>query len=576
MNLHTLYFSYNKKKYSLKYIPLSFVDDLEASIDIVDLVWRYTKLKKAGTNYKALCPFPWHSEKTPSFVASPAKQIGYCFGCHRGGWPVKFIMDMENCDFREALWILANITGKEVPWFSENKEKIEIKKNLYSLYKDATNYYKNTLEKHPEVKKYLMDRGLTAEDIKKFHFWYSDSGVSLYGYLKEKWYEDTLIASSNIFLDVKSRKDKFIGRVIFPIQNLRGDFVAFAGRILGKWEPKYLNSPASDIYDKSSILYGLYDARNTITKVDHVIITEWYMDTIALHRAGFFQTVAVSGTALTEKHITILKRLTKKVYLCFDNDKAWEQATRNSLEILKNKDLEVKIITLSGGKDPDECLENGQDFNTLINTALSPIAYLIEKNNYNLSSIDEKKKFLWEILDIIRNYSDSIERDTYIKELSQMSNTPVSILYEMYKKTKTAKREVETHDEKKTNVSAEDIIIAYIFEDPDYKDFISENIVFPAGISKNLQTVLEKPEEYFSGLDMNRKEKYKALAFSLSDKWLSSEDMQKEVLKQVYSLNRHYYKTLSGQYKQAMASWDNDALLEYSKLLQIAKKHNIK
>ncbi len=554
---------------------MSFVDDLEASIDIVELVWRYTKLKKAGTNYKALCPFPGHSEKTPSFVASPAKQIGYCFGCHKWGWPVKFIMDMDNCEFREALQILWNITGTEIPGYTENKETIEIKKNLYSLYRDATNYYKQALSKSPEVKKYLMDRGLKAEDIEKFHFWYADSGISLYNYLKDKWYEDEQIGQSNIFLDIKSRKDKFIGRVIFPIQNLRGDFVAFAGRILWKWEPKYLNSPASDIYDKSSILYGLYDARNAITKNDYIIITEWYMDTIALHRANYLQCVAVSGTALTEKHITILKRLTHKIYLCFDADKAWEQATKNSIEILKNKGLEVKVISLWAWKDPDEFLEWGWDFQELIDHALSPIAFLIKANKYNLTSIDEKKKFIAEILDIIRNYSDAVEQDTYLKELSKVSNTPVSIIYELFKWTRKAKAEFEENPEKRS-LSPEDTLIALLQDNPEIKNEIVEGIIFPEWISPKLQTALDDIGSFIKRLDLSQKEKYKAIAMSYMSKGNTQEEQTAERKTVLLWLNRLYYKSLFEQYKTAMNSGDNDAFVKYSALLQIAKKHNIK
>lgn len=557
---------------------MTFVDDLEASIDIIDLVWRYTKLKKAGTNYKALCPFPGHNEKTASFVASPAKQIGYCFWCHKWGGPIKFIIDMENCEFREALQILWNITGTEIPGYTEDKEKIEIKKNLYSLYKDATNYYKKALSENPEIKKYLMDRGLSDESIAKFHFWYSDSWVSLYNYLKEKWYEDDLIASSQIFLNIKTRKDKFIGRIIFPIQNLRWDFVAFAWRIIWKWEPKYLNSPASDIYDKSNILYGLYDARTTITKVDHIIITEWYMDTIALHSFGFPQSVAVSGTALTEKHITIIKRLTHKIYLCFDDDKAWEWATRNALETLKNKWLEVKIIQLEWGKDPDEVLQGWVDFNQLINNALSPIAYLIQKNNYNLESIDDKKKFIWEILDIIKNYSDNIEQDFYIKELATVSNTPASILYELFKKAKTAKQEPsEKTDIRSENIaSPEDIIIWYLLENPEYKDKIQEDIIFSEWISEMLKKALDNINTFIWELDLQRKEKYKALAFSLWNKCTSQQDRDRDYYSAINLLNRHYYKSLSERYKAAMNTGDDSALIQYSELLQKAKKHQIK
>lgn len=554
---------------------MSFVDDLEASIDIVELVGRYTRLKKAGTSYKALCPFPGHNEKTASFVVSPAKQIWYCFGCHKWGGPVKFIMDMENCEFREAMQVLGNITGREIQGFTEDKEKIEIKKNLYSLYRDATNYYKTALEKHPEVKKYLIDRGLSPEDIDKFHFWYSDNWLALYSYLKEKWYEDELIEKSHIFLDVRSKRDKFIGRIIFPIQNLRWDFVAFAGRIIWKGEPKYLNSPASDIYDKSSILYGLYDARNTITKVDYIIITEWYMDTIALHRAGFLQTVAVSGTALTEKHITILKRLTHKVYLCFDNDKAWEQATRSSLELLKNKGLEVKIITLDWGKDPDEALESGIDFNILIENALSPIAYLIEKNKYNLDSLDEKKKFLSEIFEIIHNYSDSIEQDNYLKEVANISNTPLKIIYEMFSKRNTPKKQV-VENSSSQQITSDDIIIWYIYDDPTHIDLIKQNIIFPEWISISLQKALEDSQIFFNALDLQNQEKYKAVSFQNMEKILSWEEHKQAIIKICHQINRNSYKKLSEIYKSAMNNGDTEALQKYSLLLQEAKKHNIK
>ncbi len=559
---------------------MGFVEDLENSIDIVELVWRYTKLKKTWANYKAHCPFPGHSEKTPSFVVSPAKQIGYCFGCHKWGWPVKFIMDMENSEFREAINILGSITGREIEGFTEDKEKIQIKKNLYSLYKDAATYYKWALERNPEIKKYLMDRGLWAEDISKFHFGYSDSGISLYNTLKEKGYDDDLISKSAIFLDMRTKKDKFIGRVIFPIQNLRGDFVAFAGRIVGQWEPKYLNSPASDIYDKSSILYGLYDARSTITKVDHIIITEWYMDTIALHRAGFFQTVAVSGTALTEKHITILKRLTHKIYLCFDNDKAWDQATRSSLEILKNKWLEVKIIILSWAKDPDEYLEKWKDFQMLIDDAVSPIAYLITKNNYNLSSLDEKKKFITEILEMIKSYSDSIEQDMYLKELSKVSDTPVNVIYEMFRKTKASKAP-KNYDEKESDVedtviSSQDLAIAHIFENNDSISMIQDGLVFDLPEWSPLGKALQEFNAFQNKLDLSTKERYKALAFQITSKELSRDDYISSLEKLIYTLNKNLYKILTTQYKKEIKDWDDSAFTKYSEIVAIAKKHNIK
>lgn len=554
---------------------MSFTEELEQSIDIVELVWRYAKLKKTGTSYKALCPFPWHSEKTPSFVVSPVKQIAYCFWCHKWGGPLKFLMDMENCDFREAVMMLGSITGREVQGFHENKEKIELQKNLYGLYKDAVYYYATALEKSPEIKKYLMDRGLNEDDIKKFSFGYADSGNALYNFLKEKGYDETLIQQSQIFLDTKTRKDKFIGRVIFPIQNLRGDFVAFAGRIIGKGEPKYLNSPASEIYDKSSILYGLYTARSAITKKNQIIITEGYMDTIALQRAWFLQSVAVSGTALTEKHITIIKRLTHRVYLCFDNDHAGEQATKSALETLKNNGLEVRIIVLEGAKDPDEYLETGNDFQACIDAARSPIAYTIEKNKYDLGSIDEKKKFLLEMIDVIKNYSDTIEQDTYLKEVAQKSETPLKIIYEMFQKRNIPQKTTQ-HNEQ-AFFSWEDILISYIFEDHSYKEKIASSLIFPKALSLDLQKVLttESPS-FFENLNLDQKEKYKALAFQNMEKCFTSEEHLQKIQKLCEQLNRSSYKTLSEKYKKQMLTGDTQALSEYSLLLQIAKKHNIK
>ncbi|NDK10187.1 DNA primase [Candidatus Gracilibacteria bacterium] len=554
---------------------MSFVDDLEQSIDIVDLVGRYTRLKKAGASYKAHCPFPGHSEKTPSFVVSPVKQIAYCFGCHRGGGPVKFIMDMEATEFREAVQILGNITGREIQGFTESKEVIQIKKNLYSLYKDASVYYQKSLKENPEIKKYLMDRGLSEDDIINFAFGYADSGVSLYNYLKDKGYQDEQIEQSHIFLDIRQKKDKFIGRVIFPIENLRGDTVAFAGRIIGSGEPKYLNSPASDIYDKSSILYGLYKARKAISTSDQIIVTEGYMDTIALHRYNFLQTVAVSGTALTEKHITIIKRLTHKIYLCFDNDKAGEQATKLSLELLKNKGLEVKIIEISGAKDPDEFLEGGGNFQILIDSAITPIQYLIQKTSYNLESIDEKKKFLSEIFETISSYSDSIEQDMYLQEISKLSKTPLALIYEMYKKRGNTQKEV-AEKAPKIQLSTDEILLSFVYDNYDAAEIVTNGLLFPEAKSSVLESALENPEKFFSSLDLQKKETLKALNFQNSQKYTNPEDMLGALHSAILQVNRIFYKQLTEKYKQKINQGDSQALVKYSELLQTAKKHNLK
>lgn len=560
---------------------MSSIEELESSIDIVDLVKRYTNLKKAWVNYKALCPFPGHNEKTPSFVISPAKQIAHCFGCHRWGWPLKFIMDVENCEFRDALEILGNITWVKIPGY--DKEKEQAKKNVYSLFKDIVSYYKNSLSQNPHIQKYLMERWLNSESITLFEFWYADSWVELYWYLKQKWYQDELIWESNVFLDLKSKKDKFIGRIIFPIKNIRWDIVWLAGRIIESGEPKYLNSPASNIYDKSSILYWLFEGRNEITKKDFIIITEWYMDAIALHQAGFKNTVCVSGTALTEKHIGIIKKLTSKIYLCFDNDHAGINATHLSIEMLKNKDLEVKIISLEWWKDPDEILKSWIDFDIFIKNAFSPIWYhlkLLQLNN----SITDTKEILKKLLDIVKNYQDNIEKDFYLKEIALKLNIKIDIVYLEYNKTKLARREDEFSVKIWNKLTSEDLIIWYCVKYPEKIDFIKNHIQFEKYLWKDLQNILNNGIDVIQSFELSKKNKY--ISLSQTDEALeikaqienqivkNENKIESTILKTLDQLNKNTIKNIETLLKEKINSWDIEALNDYKELLKIKKAHH--
>jgi len=557
---------------------LSIVEELENAIDVVELVQKYTSIKKAGTNFKWLCPFPGHSEKTASFMVSPAKQMAYCFGCHKGWWALKFVMDIENCEFKEAIEILGNLT-----WIAVNtnfdKEKYAVKKNMYSLYKDATNYYSEALKRYPEIKKYLYDRWINDESIKNFHLWYSDNWIWLYNYLKEKWYEENQIKSSNIFVDVKSRKDKFIWRVIFPIQNARWDFVAFTWRITTSWEPKYLNSPASDIYDKSSILYWLYTARGSVTKEWYIIITEWNADAVALQQYNIFNSVAVSGTALTEKHLTIIKRLTHKIFLCFDNDNAWEKATKLSIELLKNYGVEVKIILLKWWKDPDDILQKSwkEAFEKLINEAVTPIWYYIKKSNFNLNSIEDKKNLLALLLDIVKSYSNSIEKDYYLKEISTLLDINQKIIYDSFNRIREIrKKRPKSLD--KVHFTSECLAIWHIIFNEDNLKILKENIIFPDNIWEDLKSFLESPEKTLKSFELEKKERYKWLALRIEeeDKVRTEENKDDVIIKLAKKINIDLFKKISNELKNKMNSWDEVAFLEYSKLINTAKKHNIK
>lgn len=559
------------------------VEDLENAVDIVDLVWRYAKLRKAGVNYKALCPFPGHNEKTPSFVVSPVKQIGYCFGCHKWGWPVKFVMDIENCEFKESIEILGQMTGIAVNT-NFSPEKMEAKKNMYGLYKDVSQYYSWALQNNPEMQKYIFGRWLKSEDIETFWFGYADSGVNLYNYLKWKWYQDDIIGDSNIFVNLKARKDKFINRIVFPITNLRGDIVAFTGRVIWKWEPKYLNSPASNIYDKSAILYGLYSGKNGVIKKDYIIITEWQMDTISMQSKGFLNTVAVSGTALTDKHITLIKRLTKKIYLCFDDDKAWANATQLALETIKNNDLEVKIIVLQWWKDPDEVLQNAwvEAMQACIDQALTPIGYMIQKSDFNIESLDEKKKLLQTLLTVIKSFSDNVEKDIYLKEVAVKLGLNQHIIYDKFNRMRFEKNHNTDGENStiKTPYSSQDMAIGYIINNAKNAHYIKENLIFEAGLCPDLHDLLqwESAPELLARVWLEKKERYKAVWFEIEEIWSQKTDdnAQWDIDKLIGSMNKDIYKNLLNDLKAKMNAGDNDALIQYSELLKVAKKHNLK
>lgn len=558
---------------------MSNIQDLENSIDIVELVKRYTNLKKAWTNYKALCPFPGHTEKTPSFVVSPSKQIAHCFGCHRWWGPIKFVMDAENCNFKDAIEILSNITWVKIKWVDIEKEKQ--KNNVYSIFRDITNYYKNWLQNNPKILEYLINRWITQEYIAIFDFGYADSWLELYNYLKSKWYDDNLISLSNIFLDLKTKKDKFIWRVIFPIKNPRWDIVAFAWRIIDHWEPKYLNSPASDIYDKSAILYWLFEWRNEIYKKNYIIITEWYMDAISLHQAWYKNTVCVSGTAFTEKHIQIIKKLTKRIYLCFDGDKAWQNATDLAIEMLKNKDLEIKIITLTWGKDPDEVIKSWVDFNIFINNAITPIWYTISKL-WDIDNLSDKKELLNKLLVIVKSFYDNVERDYYLKEISKKLDIKLEIVYYEYNKTKSWNNNI-TQIKPKFTITSEDLLISRIIKYKDKLEFIKKELdyeIIKKYFSPLLSQIISSSWE-IDDLDLETKEKYKSLqnmdemlemkAWIETNVVKNEDKIEKDIISNIKKFKMDLYKNIEKQLKDGISAWNIEFLEDYKYFLKNLK-----
>lgn len=408
------------------YYSDELIEEIRSRNDIVDVISSYIRLQKKGSNYFGLCPF--HSEKSPSFSVSPQKQIYYCFGCESGGNVIRFVQNYENYTFQEALKVLADRAGIELPevnFSEENKKQKDTKTRLLELYKEAGKFYYFQLrnESGAVAMKYLTGRGLSQETIKQFGLGYAMSGQGLlYRYLKDKGFEDEILKQSGIFTFDEKRgvTDKFWSRVIFPIMDANHRIIGFGGRTMGDGKPKYLNSPETPIFDKGRNLYALNIARTARKK--NIILCEGYMDVISLHQAGFNQAVASLGTALTPNQARLLKRYTEEVLLTYDNDEAGIKAKLRAIPILRDAGLASRIVDLTPYKDPDEFIKNlGQDeFAKRIEEAENSFYYIARmiERDYNLKDPTDKTRFADEIAKRLLMFTDGIERDNYTEGIA--------------------------------------------------------------------------------------------------------------------------------------------------------------
>ncbi len=324
------------------------IEEIKARLDIVDVIKDYIKLKKAGKNYKAVCPF--HSEKTPSFFVSPSRQIWHCFGCGEGSSMFDFIMKIEGVEFRDALSILAKRAGVELkPVKPELKTKRE---KLYNICELAASFFEKQLGRGGQGKKakqYLLNRKISKESIKEKRLgWAPDSWQGLSDFLASKGFEKKDIREAGLALQSKGKHyDRFRGRVMFPIFNSQSQVIGFGGRVLekNKKTAKYLNIPNTLIYDKSKALYGLEKAKVGIRKKDFVIMAEGYVDVILGHQMGFTNFVSTSGTALTPTQLNILKRYTDNLYLAFDMDFAGEAATKRAIDLAQTQKFNYILLS---------------------------------------------------------------------------------------------------------------------------------------------------------------------------------------------------------------------------------------
>ena len=432
----------------------SFAEKVKQQADIVRVVGEYVQLKKAGQNFRGLCPF--HSEKTPSFNVHPTKQIYHCFGCGQGGDVFKFVMEMEKCAFPEAIRIVAEKCGIAVPRPKERspEERRENQERavLVEVHREAQSWFVKQLEGTLEGKAaraYLEDRGLDRDTVTRFGIGYAPSGGDLLlRHLKARYPEKTLVESGLISRDSSGRLfDRFRRRITFPIANESAKVVAFGARSLGDDQPKYLNSPESPIYSKSHVLYHLDRAKDALRRQDFAVLVEGYMDAIAVARAGISNVVASCGTALAESQIKLLGRFTKRVVVNYDPDAAGQAATERSLTALLEQDFEVRVLHLPsiGDKkaDPDLFIrEKGADaYRQQLKEAPPYVDYLITRaRQMDLSSGEGKRRAVNFLLPYVQRIPNSILRSEWATRIAQQLRLDEPVLRAALSKAASERR----------------------------------------------------------------------------------------------------------------------------------------
>lgn len=456
------------------------LDEIRNRIDIVALISEYVPLKKSGKGYKGLCPF--HQEKTPSFMVDEQKQIFHCFGCGEGGNIYTFIMKIEKLNFPEAVKLLANKAGVQLPVYEkQNNKSIQEKELIFRLNGITADYYQKNLFS-PQGKRalnYLLKRNFSEEIIKKFYLGYALPGFEhLVHFLTSKKIGQTdLFKAGLAFRSSKTggALDYFRDRIIFPIFNLQGKIIAFGGRVLDEKLPKYLNSPETPVYYKAKNLYGLFQAKQSIRQKNQVIIMEGYTDVLIAHQFGFGNAVASLGTALTGQQISLLKRFADEILIAFDSDSAGKSATLRSLGLVKKAGLAVKIVYLPPDSDPaDVILQKGEPFfANLIKDALPLFDYKLKilLQQYNPASSQGKVNIVKELFSDLADIGSDIELHSEVKKIAERLHlTEDSILIDLnqYKKGNKQLSNILTNiPVESTHVNAEKILIGNMLQKRD-------------------------------------------------------------------------------------------------------------
>jgi len=481
-----------------------FLNELRARTDIESVISPYVNLRRAGRNVKGLCPF--HNEKTPSFTVYPDSQSFYCFGCGAGGDIITFVRKIENLDYIEAVKALAERAGMQMPEDGYDDSLAKHRQRILAANREAAKFFHSYMmsEQGRTGLDYYLGRGLTMQTIKHFGLGYApDSWDELLKHMRSKGFTNQELSDANLVrestkYEKKRYYDNFRNRVMVPIIDLRGNVIAFGGRVLDDSKPKYINTSDTLVYKKSNGVFALNFAKNG--NPDKLIVCEGYMDVIALHQAGFTNSIACLGTALTHEQARLVSRYTNEVVLSYDSDEAGQKATKRAIEIFGSTGVKLRVLRLTGGKDPDEIIKKfgKEKFQSLIDGAANEVEYgiLRERGKYDLDSIDGRTKFLTAVADILAN-SNAIVQDAYASKLAEeMKISKDAIMQEIRRsfKRKAAAEEKKrfseivrettafkdaVNPEKSGNLRAaraEETLIATIIMNPDFYPKIKEKI----------------------------------------------------------------------------------------------------
>lgn len=500
----------------------SFLEELRSRVDIESVISPYVNLRRRGKNLVGLCPF--HNEKTPSFTVYPENDSFYCFGCGVGGDVITFVRRIENLDYLEAVRMLADRAGMALPEDGFDDSMAKRRTAVLEANRAAAKFFHAELmsERGREALDYFLGRGLTIETIRHFGLGYApDDWRALKNHLNQKGFDDTLLENANLLRrSEKNGKvnyyDNFRNRIMFPIIDPRGNVIAFGGRVMDDSKPKYINTSDTLVYKKSNGVFALNFAKNG--NDGKLIVAEGYMDVIALHQAGFTNAVACLGTALTKEQANLLSRYAKEVLISYDSDEAGQKATARAINIFSSTGLEVRVLRLNGGKDPDEIIRKygAQRFRDIIEGAANDTEYRIlrAREGIDISSDDGKLKFLSLAADILAELSSPIEVDIYASRLARELDVDKTALTaqvkyrrENFVRRRKAEREREQqrmlmsgvsskNPERSANLraaKAEETIIASLMRNPDFYQKLKDEISpddFVTALNRRIFTVV--------------------------------------------------------------------------------------